>query len=407
MTGMQIFALFLGASRREVAMGSTKQNPNVSLQKSLPTSYYLSQEVFDREKEKIFCRDWFCAGREEQLPNPGDFLVLDVVGESILVVRTKDGDLKAHYNVCRHRGAQLCAADTSQTHEPVTVQLKGGVLGTAGIRCPYHQWTYALDGRLLNAPHFTEGDGFSKSDFSLYPVDLETWGGFFFLNLSPQPGKDRVTLQQQLGEATTRVQRYPLRDLRAAATIRYDVQANWKTILENYNECYHCGGVHPELCEVVPAFRQQGGAALDWDRGIPHRADANTFTFSGTTSRAPFPGLNDDEKVRHKGELIYPNFMLSLAADHVAAFLLWPKSPQETSITCIFLFHPSEISKPDFSSNDAVEFWDLVNRQDWEICKRVQRGMNSRVHQFGYYSPMEDQSADIRRYVNERLGPAE
>jgi Rieske 2Fe-2S family protein len=386
-------------------MGDSDNHGN-ALQKSLPTSYYLSQEIFAQEKERIFCREWFCAGREEQLPKPGDFLVLDVAGESVLVVRTKEGDLKAHYNVCRHRGAQLCAPVKSDPqNDPHGVQLNGGVLGATGIRCPYHQWTYALDGRLLNAPHFTEGDGFCKSDFSLYPVGLETWGGFFFLNLTPgEIREEGRSLHQQLAEITSRVQRYPLGELRIAATISYDVQANWKAIVENYNECYHCGGVHPELCEVVPAFRQQGGAQLDWERGIPHREGASTFTFSGTTTRAPFPGLNDDEKVRHKGELIYPNFMLSLAADHVAAFTLWPKSAQETQVRCDFLFHPAEMAKPAFDSRDAVEFWDLVNRQDWAICQRVQQGMNSRVHHLGYYAPMEDLSADIRRYVMERLG---
>jgi Rieske 2Fe-2S family protein len=390
-------------------MADGEKNGSNAPQKSLPTSYYLSEEIFAQEKERIFCREWFCAGREEQLPKPGDFLVLDVAGESVLVVRTKDGGLKAHYNVCRHRGAQLCAPlNSAPQNDSHGVQLKGGVLGATGIRCPYHQWTYALDGRLLNAPHFTEGDGFCKSDFSLYPVGLETWGGFFFLNLTPGEIREKGrSLHQQLAEITSRVQRYPLGELRIAATISYDVKANWKAIVENYNECYHCGGVHPELCEVVPAFRQQGGAQLDWERGIPHREGASTFTFSGTTARAPFPGLNDDEKVRHKGELIYPNFMLSLAADHVAAFTLWPKSAQETQVRCDFLFHPTEMAKPAFDPRDSVGFWDLVNRQDWAICQRVQQGMNSRVHHFGYYAPMEDLSADIRRYVLERLGTQE
>jgi len=388
-------------------MSDTNQNGSGGLQRSLPSTYYVAKEIFDREKERIFYREWFCAGREEQLPNAGDFVVLDVAGESVLVVRTKEGDLKAHYNVCRHRGARLCTSAAEKQSNPDDVQLKGGVLGTTGIRCPYHQWTYALDGRLLHAPHFVEGEGFSKSDFSLYPVGLETWGGFFFLNLwaGESAEKRGSSLKEQLGEIVTRVKRYPLSDLRTAATITYNVQANWKAILENYNECYHCGGVHPELCEVVPAFRQQGGAQLDWERGIPHREGATTFSASGTTTRAPFPGLNDDEKVRHKGELIYPNFMLSLAADHVAAFVLWPISAQETRITCSFLFHPDEMKKPAFAPEDAIEFWDLVNRQDWAICRRVQQGMNSRVHKFGYYAPMEDLSADIRRYVMERLGP--
>ena len=386
-------------------MSDTSTNGNESLQKSLPSFYYRSQEIFEREKEQIFFKEWVCAGREEQLPNAGDFLVLDIVGESILVVRTKYGSLAAHYNVCRHRGARLCASDAEQLASG-DLQLKGGVLGTTGIRCPYHQWTYGLDGKLLHAPHFVEGAGFCKSDFSLYPVGLETWGGFFFLNLSPgESAKEYGTLQQQLSDIISRVKRYPLDVLRSVRTITYAVPANWKAILENYNECYHCGGLHPELCEIVPAFRQQGGAQLDWEGGIPHREGASTFSFSGTTTRAPFPGLSEDEKVRHKGELIYPNFMLSLAADHVAAFLLWPKSAQETRITCHFLFHPDEIKKPGFAPEDAIEFWDLVNRQDWAICKRVQQGMNSRVHKFGYYAPMEDLSADIRRYVLEHLRP--
>jgi Rieske 2Fe-2S family protein len=203
------------------------------------------------------------------------------------------------------------------------------------------------------------------------------------------------------------VQHYPLADLRIAQRIVYDVAANWKVLLENYNECYHCAGVHPELCELVPAFKKQGGSDLDWDRGIPHKEGAFTFTFSGKTNREPFPGLDDDEKVRHKGELIYPNFMLSLAADHVAAFTLWPRGPTHTTVACDFLFYPAEMRRPDFDPSDAVNFWDLVNRQDWRICEGVQRGMQSKVFKFGYYAPMESLSLDIRRYVHDRLGAGE
>ena len=123
-----------------------------------------------------------------------------------------------------------------------------------------------------------------------------------------------------------RVARYPLAELRIGHTIRYEVAANWKVICENYNECYHCAGVHPELCELVPAFRERGGADLDWARGIAHRAGAYTFTASGTTRRRAFPTLDADERVRHKGELIYPNLFLSLACDHAAVFILQPRS---------------------------------------------------------------------------------
>jgi glycine betaine catabolism A len=146
------------------------------------------------------------------------------------------------------------------------------------------------------------------------------------------------------------------------------------------------------------------GRGLDWGAGIQHREGATTFTFSGTTDRAPFPGLSESERIRHKGELVYPNLMLSLSADHVVAFTLWPLDAGHTRIDCAFLFHPDEIARSSFDPSDAIELWDLVNRQDWQICGSVQRGMNSRVFDHGYYAPMEDQSLDIRRYLEEKLG---
>ena len=225
--------------------------------------------------------------------------------------------------------------------------------------------------------------------------------------LLPQPlagGTARERLRRPPRDDPGAPRPLPLESLATARSVTYEVHANWKVIAENYNECYHCAGVHPELCEVVPAFRERGGAGLDWDRGVPHRDGAFTFTRSGTTTREPFPGLSDEEKVRHKGELLYPNLFVSLAADHVVAFRLVPESAGSTTVACDFLFDPAEMARPDFDPSDAVDFWDLINRQDWAICEEVQRGVSSRIHRFGYYAPMEDQSLDIRRYVLERLG---
>ena len=373
-----------------------------TLEKSLPSAYYVSTGIFEKEKDAIFSSEWFCAGREEELPLPGNHLVLEVAGESVLVVRTSRGDLRAHYNVCRHRGARLCP---SGDETPWNVKLGGAVSAAGTIRCPYHQWTYNLEGELIGTPFLKEAEGLGKADFSLYPVELESWGGFFFLRLRHENDTEKDgSLATQLGPGAGRIARYPLRDLRAGHRIVYDVAANWKIILENYNECYHCGGVHPELCDVVPDFKRGGGFDLQWDDGIPHREGAYTYTRSGTTARAPFPGLSAEEKVRHKGEQFYPNVMLSLSCDHVAAFLLWPLAPDRTRIVCNFLFHPEELAKSTFDPSDAVEFWDLVNRQDWAICERVQCGVKSRPHKFGYYAPMEDYSLDIRRYVTGKLG---
>jgi Rieske 2Fe-2S family protein len=360
------------------------------MERTLQRDFYFSGDIFQREKERIFFREWFCAGREEEVPNPGDYLVLDVAGESVLVVRTSERNLAAHYNVCRHRGSRL-----------VLEGCKGSFAG--GIRCPYHSWTYTLDGSLRTAPFLDQNDGFAKQDLALHPVGVANWGGFFFLNLTPAEAGSRG-LQAQLGGIPERLRRYPLQQLRSARRMTYEVDANWKVILENYNECYHCGPVHPELCRLVPAFKQRGGSELDWERGIPHREGAWTFTESGTTNRRPFEGLDADERVRHKGELIYPNFMISLSADHVTAYTLWPREPEHTTILCDFLFHPSELERGEFDPADAVNFWDLVNHQDWAICENVQRGMRSRVFQHGFYAPMENASLDIRRYITEKLG---
>jgi phenylpropionate dioxygenase-like ring-hydroxylating dioxygenase large terminal subunit len=369
------------------------------LEETLPSSWYHAEDIYAREKERIFCREWLCVAREEELPEPGDFLVLDVVGESILLVRNRKGLLRAFYNVCRHRGARLCRTDEGP---PVGMAVHGGVIAGRSILCPYHQWSYDLDGHLVATPHMSKAAAFDKSGISLYPVGVELWGGFVFVNLTPA---EASPFSVQLGEIPQRISRYPLADLRIGHSIVYSVAANWKAICENYNECYHCGGVHPELCTVVPAFREDGGAGLDWAKGIPHRQGAYTFTYSGTTDRRPFPLLNEDERERHKGEVLYPNLFVSLACDHATVFILRPRGPERTDIVCHFLFEPCEIEKPGFNSSDAVEFWDIINRQDWAICESVQRGMHSRVHQHGYYAPMEDYSLDIRRYVRERLGP--
>jgi glycine betaine catabolism A len=370
------------------------------LERTLPTNWYRSPAIFRTEKERIFCREWIGACREEELPGPGDHLVLEVLGESVLIVRNREGSLRAFYNVCRHRGSRLCRAP-GEIPDATRVVLAGGVTAGRLIVCPYHQWSYDLNGALVAAPHLGAGSGFDKTEFHLYPIGVESWGGFVFLNLTPSEAKP---LAAQLNGIPDRLRRYPLADLRIGATIRYEVAANWKILCENYNECYHCGGVHPELCAVVPAFREAGGANLDWIRGIPHRDGAYTFTSSGTTARRAFLGLDADEQVRHKGELVYPNLFLSVACDHVAAYIVNPRGAERTDITCHFLFETHEIEKPGFDPSDAVDFWDLINRQDWTVCESVQNGIRARVHTHGYFAPMEDWNLDIRRYVTERIG---
>jgi Rieske 2Fe-2S family protein len=368
------------------------------MKSALPAHFYSSPEIFARETRHIFHAEWFCVGRMDQIPGSGDCLQVDLAGESAIVIRARDGALRAFYNVCRHRGSQLVRANPLPDIADPAAERSSRI--GAAVVCPYHAWSYNLDGTLRAAPFVRFDTDCPKEKFSLVPIALDTWGGFVFLNLSDEP----PPLAVQAEKAKLTLGRYPLVDLRRGAQIVYDVRANWKVILENYNECYHCGPVHPELCALVPAFRDQGGAGLTWEEGIPHRAGAWTFTASGDSKRAPFPGLSDAEKTHHKGELVYPNLLLSAAAEHVAAFTLWPRGPDLTRIACEFLFHESEVAKPGFDPSDVVDFWDIVNRQDWHVCEGVQSGMKSRGFRGGFYAPMEDPSLDIRRYLERRLG---
>jgi Rieske 2Fe-2S family protein len=363
------------------------------LQPALPKDMYIGVEHWLREREMVLRRSWFCVGRVDDLglAEPSRLAVVEVLGESVLLTSAGDGQLHGAYNVCRHRGAQLVPV-TPGSPPPAPCAARS-------LRCPYHSWTYGLDGRLVRAPHTEDVEGFSLDAFSLAPVGVDSWGGFVLVHLTPA---EAAPLDEATRDVARRLSRYPLASLVRGRRFSYDVAANWKVVAENYNECYHCGPVHPELTRLVPSFRG-GGVDVDWDAGVPHREGAWTFTTTGTSTRVPFPGLDPDEQVRHKGELLYPNLLLSCAADHVAAFTLWPLGAGSTRVDCDLLFHPDEVAKPGFDPDDAGELWDLVNRQDWAVCESVQRGMSSRSYTQGWFAPMEDWSLDIRRWLLPRL----
>lgn len=352
------------------------------MEEALPREHYVDPGMFSRERDMLR-HEWTCLGRLDDLglDGPGRVAAVDFHGESILV--TNDGVLHALANVCRHRGTQLMPADAPPC-------------ATKALRCPYHGWSYHLDGSLRHAPH---ADDVDPADFALTRLSADSWGGWLWVAESP-----RETLLEQLGPVPERIRRYPLADLVTGLRFDYDVLANWKVIVENYNECYHCGPVHPELSRLVPDFAG-GGTDIPWEDGVPHREGAWTFTMSGTTDRAAFPDLDENERVKHKGELLFPNLMLSLSAEHAAAFILTPLGVDRTRVVCELLFHPTEATKSTFDPSDAGDLWDLVNRQDWAICESVQRGMTSRYFRGGWYAPMEDFSLDVRRWLLSRLPP--
>ena len=356
-----------------------------SLQSALPREMYVDQDTWLVEREAVLFGQWFCIGRVDDLGLDASSraLAVEVAGESVVVTRDEEGRLHGAYNVCRHRGSQVLDVSASAVACPASA-----------LRCPYHSWTYRLDGQLLRAPH-TDLEGVDTEQFRMNPVAVETWGGFVFVHLSPE----RATpLDDAVRRAGASLGNYGIDRLVTGATLTYEVEANYKVLLENYNECYHCGPVHPELCRLVPSFAG-GGGDLDWENGVPHREGTWTFTTSGTTTRAPLPGLTEAERTRHKGDVVYPNLMLSASADHVAAFVLLPRSTDRTDVVCSLLFDAGEAASPGFDPSDATELWDLVNRQDWAVCESVQRGMSSRSYRHGWFAPMEDDSLDIRRWL--------
>jgi Rieske 2Fe-2S family protein len=356
---------------------------------TLPAEQYYSADTYAFEQEQLWYRQWVYAGRSELVADPGQFITVDIAGQSVIIIRNDDHEIKAFYNVCSHRGSLLCA-DAAGTTKAV-------------FQCPYHAWCYDLNGTLVATPR-VDADEVPRDELGLKPVAVDDWQGFMFVNLSREAPKPLRESLDSHYDSPVRFEKHEMDKLTTVHRTETLVHANWKVIVENYNECYHCSGVHPELCRIVPAFKEKGGSNLDWDNGVPQAEGTFTFTMTGRSDRSPFPGLDDDEQVRHKGELAYPNLMLSLSADHAAAFMLVPKAPDRTLVVVDFLFHPDEIAKPTFDPSDAVEFWDLVNRQDWAVCEGVQSGMTSRRFTFGWYAPMEDMSLDIRRYVGERLG---
>jgi Rieske 2Fe-2S family protein len=338
---------------------------------TLPGRYYTDPEIFRAELERFYFGRWICAGRAEAIPNPGDYFLRDVAGESIIVTRDGAGNVHAFFNVCRHRGTRMCT-------EP-----EGAFAGR--IRCPYHSWTYALDGSLIGAPHM-DAD-FAASDYPLHAVRAEVWDGHIFLNCGPNPRP----LAAQLDGLKERFAGWRMHELRRARRIVYDVKANWKLIVLNYNECLHCPTLHPTLNRLTDYLGVDNESPMpDYVGGaMGFRGGAETMSMDGIRRRACLPGLSDAQRKIVCYYAIYPNLLLSLHPDYIMIHTLWPRAVDRTEIVCEWHFHPEEMAKRDFTADDAVEFWDLTNREDWHIAELSQAGISSRAYTPGPYSPRE------------------
>jgi len=356
---------------------------------TLPRQFYADSEFYRRELDRFYFNRWICAGRADQIPNAGDYFTRIVGDDSVIVTRDRGGDIHALFNVCRHRGTRLC--DQADGHF------------TDRIQCPYHAWTYDLSGRLLAAPHMAPD--FCKDDYPLHSAGCEVWDGHIFVHLGracPERADEQAsrrvgrvgtfaTLGDQLSDLPGRFAAYRMQDLRLGRRIVYDVKANWKLIVLNYNECLHCPNLHPTLNKLHHYLGADNVAPTAWYCGgaMGFRDGVETMSMDGKRRREYLPGLTGSERQQVSYFSVYPNFLLSLHPDYMLTHTLWPRAHDRTEIVCEWHFHPDEMVKPGFHCDDAIEFWDLTNREDWWIAEQSQAGIMSRVYQPGPYSERE------------------
>ena len=347
------------------------------IRKTLPGAAYHSEETYALDSERVFYRNWIYVGRAERIPRPGSWIRVEIADESILVVRGKDEQIRAFYNVCRHRGSRICDDEQGEVRNH--------------LRCPYHAWGYALDGSLAITP-MIDHDEIDRPSTSLWPVHVDVWEGFVFVNLSreePEPLVDHLAGEQ---DEPLSLARFGLADLRIAHITTNEVRANWKIVIENYNECLHCPTIHPELVAVVPAYKKGSIFEDGREDGAVSLADGRTAVVDDPRLRLPLlPGVtgqNGDAQLYY-GANVYPTMFLDVDGSSCLATAIFPTGPQSCRLVTEYLFSPEAFDDPDFDPSPVVQFNERVTHQDNEACERVQRGVRSRAFENGVF-PAKD-----------------
>ena len=362
---------------------------------TLPARYYTDPSLFAREQDVFFRGMWMSVCRVEDIPALGSFIVCSIAGDSIVVenagapVNAGPPEVRAFYNVCRHRGTTIC----TEAHG----QLAGS------IQCPYHAWTYAYDGTLIGAPHMDGTANFRKEDFPLRRVRADVWGGFVWINAADAG----PSLEEQLADLPAKFSPWRLDELRWGARLEYDITANWKLILQNFSECLHCPNLHPVLNKLShylsgenePLRPTYMGGRMDLAPGV------ETMSMDGARSCDYLPSLGPDERRRVYYYAIFPNLLISAHPDYVMVHTLRPLAHDRTKLVCEFLYHPAELAKATFDPKSILEFWDMTNKQDWFVCELAQQGINSRGYTPGPYSNREDLLYAFDRFIVSALEP--
>jgi phenylpropionate dioxygenase-like ring-hydroxylating dioxygenase large terminal subunit len=346
----------------------------VELASTLIPDAYTSPEYYELEQQQVFGGSWVGVAMTSELRDPGDFVVVEVAGRSLIVCRNGSGELRAFDNVCRHRGAQICA-------------VSGHV--ARFFQCPYHAWAYDLDGALLGTPLFTPDSqvpldqraafdmsdvkAFDKADYGLHTVRVASFGPVVLVCLDPEARG----LGELVGDLARRLEGYRMDEWEVSRRATYEIDANWKLVAENFMEYYHLPWVHPGLVKVSPInahYRWQGPGQYIGFCTSPIASNADEGGWQGLPAVS---GLDETDSVSARFVVLFPNVALSVLPNHVFVMLMHPTRAGHTSERTYLLTNPE--SRADAQSEAAIDdlmvFWDAVNREDVEIVEIVQRGL--------------------------------
>ncbi len=365
-----------------------------SLISTLPGLSYTDPELFQQEQVRIFEAHWIAAARSAELDGPGTFRTLDVGRENVILVRGRDGQLRAFLNVCRHRGARVCME-------------RSGV-ARRNIQCGYHAWTYGLDGKLVAAPNLTKMPDVDRSEYGLIPVPLREWLGYAWVCVADEPPSFEDTVigavNDRLGGADV-IGGWDIDSLEVGRRITYDVRANWKLIIENFMECYHCATIHPELTEVLPEFADGFAAQYFVGHGAAFAEDAQGFTVDGGAGVTVIPGVVDGHDRKYYAITVNPQVFINLVPDHVIFHRMYPAGPDRTVVECDWLYLP-EVVRGGQDLDRSVELFHRVNQQDFDACERCQLAASSKAYaQGGVLVPSEHHIGAFHSWVTEKLTP--
>jgi Rieske 2Fe-2S family protein len=364
-----------------------------SLISTLPGRYYTDPQIFAEEQARIFERMWFCAARGSDIPAPGNFRTVTIGTESVIISRSKHGAARAFLNVCRHRGARICVEPTGSV--------------ARAFQCSYHAWTYDLDGKLIAAPNLTKMPDIDRVDYGLEQVHLREWLGYLWISLADEPPPFENTVLREVVDrlgALENLDHYGVQDLSVGRRIVYDVRANWKLIVENFMECYHCATIHPELTEVLPEFADGYAAQYFVNHGADFGDNILGFTVDGSEGLDVLPGIDPDQDRKYYAITVKPQVFINMVPDHIIFHRMYPLAVDHTVVECDWLYLPAVVeSGRDVSK--SVELFDRVNRQDFAACERCQPSMSSRRYRDGgVLVPSEHHIGVFHDWLTSELG---